>query len=116
MFGKESDILRNMEKFTACCLFLNLARIWTQVGTKFPNKVAREEYLFPESSKDSAGRRIEHQKDHGAQESARGPAPAKQEVSDTTTLVSPGAESEDVEATYECIMRRSSSGEWGACM
>jgi len=55
------------------------------------NLLAEAASLFPESPKDSAGRRIEHLKDHGAQESARSPAPAKQEVADTTTLVSPWA-------------------------
>ena len=47
--------------------------------------------LFPESPKDSLRRRIEHLTYHGAQESACSPAPAKQEVADTTTLVSPWA-------------------------
>ena len=56
------------------------------------NLLAEAASLFPESPKDSAGRRrIEELKDHGVQESACSPAPAKQEVADTTTLVSPWA-------------------------
>ena len=47
--------------------------------------------MFPETPRDSSGRDLEHLKDSGAaQDVARSsPGPSKQEVSDTTTCVSP---------------------------
>ena len=68
------------------------------------NVLAEAAALFPAAPKDSAGRPLEHLKDHSAQqESARSPMPAKQEVADTTTRASPRAAAEQGAGSVDSI-------------